>query len=213
MMNVETILNDNLGVTEQSGKCSSPGKDTDVAGEKISKNGSDYDITIAKSSHDKDKTKLLRRHMAFSGSYLVDSPEQIRLTNFYQQEVKPILHNLHLNLEIFQKRLSKDIKEMMDVFDSMESYLDKTLKQNEHLKDRLLEATLAEDVKNRVITSCVEIGNKKLQDEIERFSKASKDVLNESQTADTCCNDAFDVTKELSKRIVDWEKDFSKLEA
>ncbi|GJX43872.1 hypothetical protein Tco_0260548 [Tanacetum coccineum] len=74
---------------------------------------------------------------------------------------------------------------MMDVFDSMESDLDKTLKQNECLKDRLLEVTLAEDVKNLVITSCVEIGNKNLQDEIERFSKELKDVSNESKTADT----------------------------
>ncbi|GJW81178.1 hypothetical protein Tco_0145153 [Tanacetum coccineum] len=141
-------------------------------------------------------------------SIFYTSPEQIRLTNFCQQKVKPILHNLHFNLEIFQKLFSEDINEMMDVFDSMESDLDKTLKQNEHLKNRLLEATLAKDVKNLVITSCVEIRNKKLQDEIERFSKASKDVSNESQTANTCCNDAFDVTKELSKRIVDWEKKF-----
>ncbi|GKG22159.1 hypothetical protein Tco_0384754, partial [Tanacetum coccineum] len=83
--------------------------------------------------------------------------------------------------------------------------LDKTLKQ-------LLEVTLAEDVKNLVINSCVEIGNKNLQDEIERFSKESKDVSNESKIVDTFCNDAFDVTQELSKRIVDLEKDLSKLE-
>ncbi|GJW28255.1 hypothetical protein Tco_0045130 [Tanacetum coccineum] len=102
---------------------------------------------------------------------------------------------------------------MMDVFVSMESDLDETLKQHELLKDRLLEVTLAKDVKNIVISSCVEIGNKNLQDEIERFSKESKDVSNESKTADTFCNDAFDVTQELSKIIVDMEKDLSKLEA
>ncbi|GKA34791.1 hypothetical protein Tco_0721220 [Tanacetum coccineum] len=88
---------------------------------------------------------------------------------------------------------------MMDVFVSTESDLDKTLKQNKILKDRLLEATLAEDVKNLVITSCVQIGNKNLQDEIERFSKESKDVSNETKTADTFCIDAFDVTEEMSK--------------
>ncbi|GJT69443.1 hypothetical protein Tco_1028729 [Tanacetum coccineum] len=120
-------------------------------------------------------------------------------------KVKPILHNLHLNLEIFQKRFSEDIKEIMDVFYLMESDLDKTLKQ-------LLEATLAEDVKNLVIPSCVEIGNKNLQNEIERFSKESKDVSNESKIVYMFCNDAFDVTKEMSKRIVDLEKDLSKLE-
>ncbi|GJW44887.1 hypothetical protein Tco_0073686 [Tanacetum coccineum] len=91
--------------------------------------------------------------------------------------------------------------------------LDETLKQNKLLKDRLLQVTLAEDVKNLVINSCVEIGNTNLQDEIERLSKESKDVSNESKTVDKFCNDAFDVTQELSKRIVDLEKDLSKLEA
>ncbi|GKC79071.1 hypothetical protein Tco_1129845 [Tanacetum coccineum] len=74
------------------------------------------------------------------------------------------------------------------------SDLDETLKQNELLKDQLLEVTLAEDVKNLVINSCVEIGNKNFQDEIERFSKESKDVSNEGKTIDMFCDDAFDVT-------------------
>nr|GEX91550.1 hypothetical protein [Tanacetum cinerariifolium] len=39
------------------GKSSSPGIVKDAEGAKISKNGSDYDITIAKSSHNKDKTE------------------------------------------------------------------------------------------------------------------------------------------------------------
>ncbi|GJV91777.1 hypothetical protein Tco_1539590 [Tanacetum coccineum] len=95
----------------------------------------------------------------------------------------------------------------------VENDLDETLKQNELLKDRPLEASLAEDVKNLVITSCVEIRNKDLHDEIERISKESKDVSNESKTADTVCNDAFEVTQELSKRIVELEKDLSKFEA
>ncbi|GJR22960.1 hypothetical protein Tco_0971487 [Tanacetum coccineum] len=154
MMHIGTILDDNLDVTEQQGKSSSPENDTDAEGAKISKNGSDDDITIAKSSHDKDKTEF------------------------------PV-----------------EVKEMMDVFLSMGSDLDKTLKQYKFLKDRLLEVTLAEDVKNLVITSCVEIENKNLQDEIKRISKELKDVSNESKTVDTFCNDAYDVTQELSKRI------------
>ncbi|GKA45859.1 hypothetical protein Tco_0738655, partial [Tanacetum coccineum] len=75
------------------------------------------------------------------------------------------------------------------------------------------EVTLAEDVKNIVINSYVEIGNKNLQDEIKRISKESKDVSNETKTADTFCKDTFDVTEEMSKIIVDLEKDLSKLEA
>ncbi|GJU43174.1 hypothetical protein Tco_1200440 [Tanacetum coccineum] len=80
---------------------------------------------------------------------------------------------------------------MKDVFVSVENDLDETLQQNEFLKDRLLEASLAEDVKNLVITSCVEIRNKDLRDEIERISKESKDVSNESKTADTTYKDLF----------------------
>ncbi|GJU39844.1 hypothetical protein Tco_1192801 [Tanacetum coccineum] len=83
----------------------------------------------------------------------------------------------------------------------------------ELLKDQLLEASLAEDIKNLVITSCVEIGNKDLHDETERISKESKDVSTENKTVDRVCNDAFEVTQELSKRIVELEKDLSKFEA
>ncbi|GKC99081.1 hypothetical protein Tco_1169356, partial [Tanacetum coccineum] len=57
------------------------------------------------------------------------------------------------------------------------------------------------------------IRNKDLHDEIERISKESKDVSNESKTADTVCNDAFEVKHELSKRIVKLEKGLSKSEA
>ncbi|GJT45360.1 reverse transcriptase zinc-binding domain-containing protein [Tanacetum coccineum] len=106
-----------------------------------------------------------------------------------------ILQELQFKLEVFQKRLLRDIKEMKDVFVSMESDLDETLKQNERLKDRLLEVTLAEDVKNLVITSSVEIRNKNLHDETEWISTESKDVSNERNTSDTFCNDAFDVTQ------------------
>ncbi|GJX10926.1 hypothetical protein Tco_0200785 [Tanacetum coccineum] len=49
---------------------------------------------------------------------------------------------------------------------------------------------------------------------LKEFQK-SKDVSNESTTGDTVCNDAFEVTQELSKRIVlnEMEKDLSKFEA
>ncbi|GJZ59570.1 hypothetical protein Tco_0615386 [Tanacetum coccineum] len=139
-------------------------------------------------------------------SIFYTSSEEIRSTNFCQREVKPILHELHLYFKIFQKQFPIEVKEMMDVFVSMESDIDKTLIQNEFLKDRLLEATLAEDVKNLVITSCVEIRNKNLQDEIERFSKASKDISNKSKTDDTFCNDAFDATEKMSKEFLTWKK-------
>ncbi|GJX90814.1 hypothetical protein Tco_0344140 [Tanacetum coccineum] len=145
-------------------------------------------------------------------SIFYTSLEELRLIDICV-EAKLILQELHLYFEIFQNRFKRDVKEMKDVFVSVENDLDETFKQNELLKDRLLEASLAEDIKNLVITSCVEIRNKDLHDEIERISKESKDVSNESKTADTVCNDAFEVTQELSKRIVELEKDLSKFEA
>ncbi|GJS46947.1 hypothetical protein Tco_0597068 [Tanacetum coccineum] len=130
-----------------------------------------------------------------------------------EKEMNPIVQKLYFYFILFENRFNRDVKEMKDVFVLVENDLDETFKQNELLKDRLLEASLAEDIKNLVITSCVEIRNKDLHDEIDRISKESKDVSNESKTADTVCNDAFEVTQGLSKRIVELEKDLSKFEA
>ncbi|GKE62494.1 hypothetical protein Tco_1512861 [Tanacetum coccineum] len=84
-----------------------------------------------------------------------------------EKEMNPIVQKLYFYFILFQNRFKKDLKEMNDVFVSVENDLDETFKQNELLKDRLLEASLAEDIKNLVITSCVEIRNKDLHDEIE----------------------------------------------
>ncbi|GJU71439.1 hypothetical protein Tco_1262844 [Tanacetum coccineum] len=89
---------------------------------------------------------------------------------------------------------------MKDAFEQNDVYLDEIENQNDLLKDQLLEASLTEDIKNLVITSCMEIRNKDLHDEIERISKESNDV-------------SFEVTQGLSKRIVELEKDLSKSEA
>ncbi|GKC17001.1 hypothetical protein Tco_1013783 [Tanacetum coccineum] len=133
-------------------------------------------------------------------SIFYTSKEELRLIDVFV-EAKLILREWHVYFEVFQNRFNRDVKEMKDVFVSVENDLDETFKQNEFLKDQLLEASLPEDIKNLVITSCVKIRNKVLHDETERISKALKDVSNESTTADTICNDAFEVTQELSKRI------------
>ncbi|GJW70449.1 hypothetical protein Tco_0127366 [Tanacetum coccineum] len=99
----------------------------------------------------------------------------------------PMLVDLNEMENVFKKL---DVKEMKDVFVSVENDLDEAFKQNELLKDQLLEASLAEDIKN-----------------------LSKDVSNESKTVDTVCNDAFEVIQEFSKRIVELEKDLSKFKA
>ncbi|GJV36107.1 hypothetical protein Tco_1408584 [Tanacetum coccineum] len=89
--------------------------------------------------------------------------------------MKPILHELHLNFEIFQKQFSEDIKEMKDVFESTESDLNATWKQNEFLNDQLLEAKLKHEIECCVLLSheCV---NNPVQDEIEKIQMDSIEI-------------------------------------
>ncbi|GJY08067.1 hypothetical protein Tco_0375121, partial [Tanacetum coccineum] len=102
-------------------------------------------------------------------------PEEIRLTNFCQQKVKPILHKLHLNFEIFQKQFLKDIKEMKDVFVSTENDLSETWKQNELLKDQLLEAKLKHEIECCVLLSYECVDNK-MHNEIEKIQRDSIEI-------------------------------------
>nr|GEV38501.1 hypothetical protein [Tanacetum cinerariifolium] len=90
-------------------------------------------------------------------SIFYTSPEEFRLTDVCV-EAKLILQEWHLYFEIFQNRFKRDVKEMNDVFVLVENDLDENFKQNKLLKDRLLEASLSEDIKNLVITSCVDGG-------------------------------------------------------
>ncbi|GKB34194.1 hypothetical protein Tco_0879136 [Tanacetum coccineum] len=160
-----------------------------------------------------EKLSLLIHQNSKRESIFYTSNAEIERNDFCQEKVKPLLNELQVYFDDFQNLFQRDIKEMKDAFEQNDVYLDEIENQNDLLKDQLLEASLTEDIKNLVITSCVEIKNKDLHDEIERISKESKDVSNESKTTDTVCNDAFEVTQELSKRIVELEKDLSKSEA
>ncbi|GJX86151.1 hypothetical protein Tco_0336925 [Tanacetum coccineum] len=160
-----------------------------------------------------EKLSLLIHQNSKRESIFYTSKAEIERNDFCREKVKPLLDELLVYFHGFQDLFQRDIKEMKDAFEQNDVYLDEIENQNNLLKDQLLEASLTEDIKNLVITSCVEIRNKDLHDEIERISKESKDVSNESKTADTVCNDAFEVKQELSKRIVELEKDLSKSEA
>nr|GEU72367.1 hypothetical protein [Tanacetum cinerariifolium] len=105
-----------------------------------------------------------------------------------------------------RKGITEEVQELLDIFKSMKRKVDRTSKENENFQnkiDKLLEANISNDVKNLVMQSYVEIKNK---EEIERFSKESKD-------GDKFCNDVVEVKEKLSNRIVQLEKDFAKLEA
>ncbi|GKD46865.1 hypothetical protein Tco_1271510 [Tanacetum coccineum] len=96
---------------------------------------------------------------------------------------------------IIQKEFPEDVQVMMNVFESMESELDETLKQNELLNDRLLEATLTHDVEKCVLIHS-ETKNDNLSVEIEKIQNESKDVQ-----------------ENLLKRIKILENDFQRCQA
>nr|GEX25508.1 hypothetical protein [Tanacetum cinerariifolium] len=88
-------------------------------------------------------------------------------------EVKLIIEYLHAVFKVIQKEFPEDVRVPMNVFDLMESDLDETLKQNEILKDRLLEATLTHDVE-RCVFMCFD-KNDNFNDEIEKLKRESID--------------------------------------
>ncbi|GJW10266.1 hypothetical protein Tco_1576093 [Tanacetum coccineum] len=88
----------------------------------------------------------------------------------------------------------KNIKEIKDVFESTKSELDELEKQNDLLKDQLLEASLKHDVELCVLLNheCVD---KILSDELDQVKKKS-----------------FEIQEGLQSRIKILEKDLEKLE-
>ncbi|GJV25547.1 hypothetical protein Tco_1378242 [Tanacetum coccineum] len=68
---------------------------------------------------------------------------------------------------------TKEVQVMLNGFESMESELDATLRQNEFLNDRLLEATLTHDIINCVMIHS-ENRNDTLSDEIEKIKMNPK---------------------------------------
>ncbi|GJV90679.1 hypothetical protein Tco_1538492 [Tanacetum coccineum] len=136
--------------------------------------------------------------------WLSDSQNELR--EFYKTDVIPTSRSLYMNLQDIKEELIEEVQEMLNIFESMENKVNRTLKKHEILQnniDQLLEANIANDVKNLVMQSYLEIKNK---EEIERISKESKD-------SEKFCNDVVEVKEKLSKQIVQLEKDFAKLEA
>ncbi|GKB73677.1 hypothetical protein Tco_0935089 [Tanacetum coccineum] len=83
-------------------------------------------------------------------SIFYTSPEEIQLNDFCQDQVKPIVNELQFYFEFFRKLFQRDIKEMKDDFESTESELCEIEKQNDVLKDQLLEASLKHEVEIRM---------------------------------------------------------------
>ncbi|GJW98523.1 hypothetical protein Tco_0180331 [Tanacetum coccineum] len=108
-------------------------------------------------------------------SIFYTSPKEIQLNDFCQDQVKPIVNELQFYFEIFRKLLQRDIKEMKDVFESTESELCEIKKQNDFLKDQLLEASLKHEVEISVSLNHECVDNS-LHAEIEQIKKNSIEI-------------------------------------
>ncbi|GJY99759.1 retrovirus-related pol polyprotein from transposon TNT 1-94 [Tanacetum coccineum] len=90
-------------------------------------------------------------------------------------QVKPIVNELQFYFEFFRKLFQRDIKEMKDVFESTESELCEIKKQNDFLKDQLLEASLRHEVEISVLLNHECVDNS-LHAEIEQIKKNSIEI-------------------------------------
>ncbi|GJW40158.1 hypothetical protein Tco_0066003 [Tanacetum coccineum] len=122
-----------------------------------------------------EKLSLLIQKNCKRVSIFYTSPAEIQINDFCQDQVKPILNELKVYLEFFHNLFQRDIKEMKDVFESTESELHELEKQNELLKDQLLEASLKHDVELCVLLNheCVD---KILSDELDQVKKKSFEI-------------------------------------
>ncbi|GKA79219.1 retrovirus-related pol polyprotein from transposon TNT 1-94 [Tanacetum coccineum] len=122
-----------------------------------------------------EKLSLLIQQNCKRASIFYTSPAEIQINDFCQDQVKPILNELKVYLEFFQNLFQRDIKEMKDVFESTKSELDELEKQNDLLKDQLLEASLKHDVELCVLLNheCID---KILNAELQQVKKKSFEI-------------------------------------
>ncbi|GKE65398.1 hypothetical protein Tco_1519559 [Tanacetum coccineum] len=84
------------------------------------------------------------------------------IQQLFSHEVVLISRSLNECSTIIQQEITDEVKEMLDIFESMERKVERTSKKNEILQnkiDQLLEANITNDVKNLVMQSYVEIKN------------------------------------------------------
>ncbi|GJZ26467.1 integrase, catalytic region, zinc finger, CCHC-type containing protein [Tanacetum coccineum] len=119
-----------------------------------------------------EKLSLLIQQNSKRASIFYTSKAEIEINDFCQDQVKPILNELQVYLDAFQNLFQRDIKEMKDAFEQNDVYLDEIERQNDLLKDQLLEASLKHDIELCVLLNheCVD---KTLNDELEQVKKKS----------------------------------------
>ncbi|GJU78014.1 integrase, catalytic region, zinc finger, CCHC-type containing protein [Tanacetum coccineum] len=122
-----------------------------------------------------EKLFLLIKQNSKRASMFYTSKEEIALNDFCRDQVKPLLNELLDYFDGFQNLFQRDIKEMKDAFEQNDVYLDEIERQNDLLKDQLLEASLKHDIELCVLLNheCVD---KSLHDELEQVKKKSLEI-------------------------------------
>ncbi|GKA10317.1 retrovirus-related pol polyprotein from transposon TNT 1-94, partial [Tanacetum coccineum] len=90
-------------------------------------------------------------------------------------QLKPIVNELQFYFEFFKTLFQRDIKEMKDVFESKESKLCELEKQNDFLKDQLLEVSLKHVVELSVLLNHECVDNT-LHAEFKKLKKKSIEI-------------------------------------
>ncbi|GJS22231.1 reverse transcriptase domain-containing protein [Tanacetum coccineum] len=108
-------------------------------------------------------------------SIFYTSPEEIQLNDFCQDQLKPIVNELQFYFEFFKTLFQRDVKEMKDVFESTESEFCEVEKQNDFLKDQILEVSLKHEVELSVLLNHEFVDNS-LHAKIEQLQKKSIEI-------------------------------------
>ncbi|GJR90582.1 hypothetical protein Tco_0214593 [Tanacetum coccineum] len=108
-------------------------------------------------------------------SIFYTSPEEIQLNDFCQDQLKPIVNELQFYFELFKTLFQRDVKEMKDVFESTESEFCEVEKQNDFLKDQILEVSLKHEVELSVLLNHECVDNS-LHAKIEQLKKKSIEI-------------------------------------
>ncbi|GKD55297.1 hypothetical protein Tco_1288684 [Tanacetum coccineum] len=137
--------------------------------------GSPLIIELEKIKNGFQKLSELIQKNCKRASIFYTSPEEIQLNDFCQDQLKPIVNELQFYFEFFKTLFQRDIKEMEDVFESTKSELCELEKQNDFLKDQLLEVSLKHEVELSVLLNHECVDNS-LHAEIEQLKKKSIEI-------------------------------------
>ncbi|GJR62849.1 hypothetical protein Tco_1505011 [Tanacetum coccineum] len=121
---------------------------------------------------DREETPTLKKESRSKLNKDLVRPYEFTKLNSLYEIFKPASQEYHEELPHANER---DIKEMNDVFESTESELCKLEKQNNFLKDQLLEVSLKHEVELRVLLNHECVDNS-LHDEIEQLKKKSIEI-------------------------------------